>query len=169
LTAEPEKTATGGVGPSFQGLDEMKIVAFTCTYCAYNAADLAGSMRLQYPHNVRIVKLLCTGKVEPILLLEAFRHGADAVLTAGCMEGECHFVQGNLRAREAVSYAKELIAEAGLEPERLEMFNMSASMAQKFVAAVDVMMQRLAELGPSPLRGARNDSQATVGGIGAAH
>ncbi len=130
---------------------EMKIIAFSCTYCAYNAADLAGSMRLQYPHNVRIIKLLCTGKVEPILLLEAFRHGADAVFVAGCMEGECHFVEGNLRARQVVEYAKQLLEDAGIDPRRLEMFNMSASMAQKFVAAVQTMSDRLAELGPSPL------------------
>jgi F420-non-reducing hydrogenase iron-sulfur subunit len=131
---------------------DMKIVAFTCTYCAYNAADLAGSMRLQYPSTVRVVKLLCTGKIEPILLLEAFRHGADAVFVAGCMEGECHFVEGNLRARQVVEYAKELVHDAGIDPRRLEMFNMSASMAQKFVQAVQTMTERLKELGPSPLR-----------------
>lgn len=131
--------------------NNLKIVAFTCTYCAYNAADLAGSMRIQYPHNVRIVKLLCTGKIEPILLLEAFRHGADAVFVAGCMEGECHFVEGNLRARQIVDYTKQLLEDGGLNPQRLEMFNMSASMAQKFVQAVTTMSERLKELGPSPL------------------
>jgi coenzyme F420-reducing hydrogenase delta subunit len=140
---------------------DMKIVAFTCTYCAYNAADLAGSMRFQYPHNVRIVKLLCTGKVEPVLLLEAFRQGADAVFVAGCMEGECHFVEGNLRARQIVEYAKQFVQDAGLDPRRLEMFNMSASMAQKFVAAVDTMVKRLEELGPSPLGSA--DSEEVLG------
>ena len=132
--------------------EDMKIIAFTCTYCAYNAADLAGSMRLQYPHNVRIVKLLCTGKVEPILLLEAFRYGADAVFVAGCMEGECHFVEGNLRARQVVEYTKQLLEDTGIDPRRLEMFNMSASMAQKFVAAVQTMTDRLAELGSLAVR-----------------
>ncbi|MCX5861584.1 MAG: hydrogenase iron-sulfur subunit [Deltaproteobacteria bacterium] len=131
--------------------DNLKIIAFTCTYCAYNAADLAGSMRIQYPHNVRIVKLLCTGKIEPILLLEAFRHGADAVFVAGCMEGECHFVEGNLRARQVVEYTKQLLEDGGMDPRRLEMFNMSASMAQKFVQAVLTMATRLQELGPSPV------------------
>jgi len=128
-----------------------KVIAFSCTYCAYNAADLAGSMRIQYPHNVRIVKLLCTGRVEPILLLEAFRQGADAVLVAGCMEGECHFVEGNLRARQIVDYTKQLLEETGIDSRRLEMFNMSASDAQKFVAAVHTMIGRLRELDPSPL------------------
>jgi coenzyme F420-reducing hydrogenase delta subunit len=133
-------------------LGELKIIALSCTYCAYNAADLAGSMRLSYPANVRIVKLLCTGKVEPILILEAFRHGADAVIVAGCMEGECHFLEGNLRARQIVDYTKQLIQDAGIDPARLEMFNMSASMAHKFAAAVRTMTERLQELGPSRLR-----------------
>jgi len=133
-------------------LNDTKIVAFACTYCAYNAADLAGSTRMQYPPNVRIVKLLCTGKIEPILLLEAFRHGADAVFVAGCMEGECHFLQGNLRARQVVEYTKKLLEETGIDPGRLEMFNMSASMAQKFVEAVKTMTERVREQGPSPLR-----------------
>ena len=143
-------------------IQDMKIVAFCCTYCAYNAADLAGSMRLQYPTNVRIVKLLCTGKVEPVFLLEAFRRGADAVMVAGCMEGECHFVEGNLYARQIVEYTKELAKEAGIDPRRLEMFNMSASMAQKFVEAVTTMVDRLQELGPLPLNrsGAANVSLA---------
>jgi coenzyme F420-reducing hydrogenase delta subunit len=107
---------------------------------------------MQYPPNVRIVKLLCTGKIEPVLLLEAFRHGADAVFVAGCMEGECHFLQGNLRARQVVDYTKKLLEEAGIDPSRLEMFNMSASMAQKFVEAVRTMTERVREQGPSPLR-----------------
>ncbi|MEW6114239.1 MAG: hydrogenase iron-sulfur subunit [Thermodesulfobacteriota bacterium] len=134
------------------GPNDTKIVAFACTYCAYNAADLAGSTRMQYPPNVRIVKLLCTGKIEPILLLEAFRHGADAVFVAGCMEGECHFLEGNLRARQVVEYTKKLLEEASIDPSRLEMFNMSASMAQKFVKAVRTMTERVREQGPSPLR-----------------
>jgi coenzyme F420-reducing hydrogenase delta subunit len=147
--------------------DEMKIIAFSCTYCAYNAADLAGSMRLQYPHNVRVVKLLCTGKVEPVLLLEAFRHGADAVFVAGCMEGECHFLEGNLRARPIVEYTKTLLEEAGMDPRRLEMFNMSAAMAQKFVEAVQTIVERLDELGPSPLRDA-GDAQSAESSLASA-
>lgn len=143
-------------------VQDMKIVAFSCTYCAYNAADLAGSMRMQYPHNVRIVKLLCTGKVEPILLLEAFRYGADAVFVAGCLEGECHFVEGNLRARQVVEYTKELLQDTGIDPLRLEMFNMSASMAHEFVAAVETMTERLRVHGPSPLRHSRGDRSSAL-------
>ena len=139
-----------------------KIIAYSCTYCAYNAADLAGSMRLQYPPEVRIVKLLCTGKVEPIFILEAFRHGADAAFVAGCMEGECHFLEGNLIARQLVEYTKQLLQDAGIDPRRLEMFNMSAAMAQKFAEAVETMVDRVKELGPSPLGTASSSIQAGV-------
>jgi coenzyme F420-reducing hydrogenase delta subunit len=117
-------------------------------------------MRMQYPANVRIVKLPCTGKTDPVFLLEAFRHGADAVFVAGCMEGECHFLQGNLRARQIVEYTKGLLEESGMDPRRLEMFNMSASMAQKFVEAVNTMSERLREQGPSPLRARQPHSES---------
>lgn len=141
---------------------KAKIIAFSCTYCAYNAADLAGSMRLQYSPEVRIVKLLCTGKIEPVLILEAFRHGADAVFVAGCLEGECHFLEGNLRARQIVEYTKELVRDTGIDPRRLEMFNMSAAMAQTFAEAVEVMVDRVKELGPSPLSAAFVHTEAGV-------
>ena len=143
---------------------EPTIVAFCCHYCAYGAADLAGSMRLNYPTNIRIIRLPCTGKVTPIFLLRAFEKGADGVYVAGCLEGDCHFIQGNLVAKPRVNYTKKLIAEVGLEPERLEMFNMSAAMAQKFVEAVHAMAQRLAELGPSPLRDAAPDHASETHG-----
>ncbi len=146
------------------GAHKAKIIAYSCTYCAYNAADLAGSMRLQYSPEVRIVKLLCTGKIDPVLILEAFRHGADAVFVAGCLEGECHFLEGNLRARQMVEYAKELLKDAGIDPRRLEMFNMSAAMAQKFAEAVQVMVDRVKELGPSPLGVAVSATEAGAEG-----
>ena len=92
---------------------EPKIVAFCCHYCAYTAADLAGSMRLQYPPNVRVVRLLCTGKTDPIFFLKAFEGGADGVFVAGCMEGDCHFLQGNYRAKKRVRYTKGLLAVNG--------------------------------------------------------
>ena len=131
---------------------EPKIAAFCCHYCAYSAADLAGSMRLQYPPNVRVVRLLCTGKVDPIFFMKAFEGGADGVFVAGCMEGDCHFLQGNYRAKKRVQYAKELLDEVGIGSERLEMFNMSAGEGTKFAAAVETMTERIKKLGPSPLR-----------------
>lgn len=137
-------------------LFEPTVIAFACTYCAYTAADLAGSLRLSYPANVRIIKLTCSGRIEPIHILKAFEAGADAVFVAGCQPGDCHFLEGNLRGKKWVAYTKKLLAEVGLEPERLEYFHVAASEAQKWVAAVEEMTRRAHELGPNPLGIARN-------------
>jgi coenzyme F420-reducing hydrogenase delta subunit len=131
---------------------EPLILAFCCHYCAYAAADLAGSMRLQYPSNVRVLKLPCTGKVEVDYILAAFERGVDGVIVAGCLEGGCHFLEGNLRARKRVERAKDFLTEIGLEPERLEMYNLSSAEGARFAEIVTEMSKRLAELGPSPLR-----------------
>ena len=131
---------------------EPLIIAFCCHYCAYAAADLAGSMRLQYPQNVRVLRLPCTGKIEVNYLLAAFERGVDGVIVAGCLEGGCHFLEGNLRARQRVARAKELLREIGLEADRLEMFNLSSAEGGRFAEIVTTMVQRLKQLGPSPLR-----------------
>ncbi|MFH0773951.1 MAG: hydrogenase iron-sulfur subunit [bacterium] len=131
---------------------EPEIVAFCCHYCAYGAADLAGSMRLNYPANVKIVKLPCTGKVDIIYLLKAFEDGADGVYVAGCLEGNCHFTDGNIKAKRRVQRAKKLLTEIGLDGERLEMYNMSASMGPKFAEAAREMTEKVRALGPNPLR-----------------
>jgi coenzyme F420-reducing hydrogenase delta subunit len=131
---------------------EPLILAFCCHYCAYAAADLAGSMRLQYPSNVRVLRLPCTGKIEVNYLLAAFERGADGVIVAGCLEGGCHFLEGNLRASRRVERTQKLLAEIGLEPERLEMFNLSSAEGPRFAEIVTTMTQRLRKLGKSPLR-----------------
>jgi|YNPMSStandDraft_1061717.scaffolds.fasta_scaffold39638_2 F420-non-reducing hydrogenase iron-sulfur subunit len=134
-------------------LYEPKVVAFCCTYCAYTAADLAGAMRLEYPPNVRVVQVLCSGKVEAEWLLRAFEEGADAVYVAGCALGDCHFLEGNRQALRTVAYAKRLLAEVGLEPERLEFFHIPASAGVLFAQRAKEMTERARQLGPSPLRG----------------
>ena len=128
------------------------ILAFCCHYCAYAAADLAGSMRLDYPANVRVLRLPCTGKVEIDFLMRAFERGADAVVVAGCLEGGCHFQEGNLRARRRTERVKGLMREIGLAPERLEMFNLSSAEGTRFAEIISEMAERLETLGPSPLR-----------------
>lgn len=130
---------------------EPKILALCCNYCAYAAADLAGSMRIQYPHNVRVLRLPCTGKVDIGYILRAFENGADGVIVAGCLEGGCHFQEGNLRAKKRIGLAKKILMESGLEPERLEMFNLSSAMGQTFAEIVREMTDRVIKLGPSPL------------------
>ncbi len=133
--------------PSF----EPKLVAFCCYYCAYSAADLAGSMRLQYPPNIRLVELPCSGKIDVRIILEAFEGGADGVYVAGCLEGDCHFLKGNLRAKKRVAYAKEILDQIGIGGNRVEMFNLSGSMGPRFAEIAQTMTERIRSLGPSPL------------------
>ncbi len=132
---------------------EPKILALCCHYCAYAAADLAGSTRLQYPPNVRVLRLPCTGKVDVDYIMKAFEQGVDGVIVAGCLEGGCHFEEGNLRAKKRVGLAKDVLAEAGIERERLEMFNLSSAQGNTFAEIVETMTERIKGLGPNPVRG----------------
>ncbi len=131
-----------------KAVEGPKIVAFCCHYCAYAAADLAGTLRLQYAPNVRVIRLPCTGKVEIINLLRAFEEGADGVYVAGCLEGNCHYIEGNIHARKRVERARGLLAEVGIEPERLEMFNMSAAMGNRFAEVAGEMTTRIRDMKP---------------------
>ncbi len=127
---------------------EPKIVAYCCNFCAFAAADLARAMRVQYPPNVRIIRLPCTGKVDAIHLMKAFEDGADGVFVAGCLEGECHYLEGNLRAKKRVAYVRRLLEEVGTDPQRIEMFNLSSAMGGQFAEYVEIMTKRIKELGP---------------------
>jgi len=130
------------------------IVAFCCNFCAYAAADLAGSRRMQYPANVRIVHVPCTGKLEMEQILSAFEHGVDGVLIAGCLEGGCHFLEGNLRARKRSDHLRQVLDEIGVGAERLRMVNLSAAMAPTFVQRVNEIVSTVKKLGPNPLKSA---------------
>jgi F420-non-reducing hydrogenase iron-sulfur subunit len=125
---------------------EPTIIAFCCHYCAFTAADLAGTMRLQYPANVLIVRIPCTGKADVNLILHAFVDGADGVLVAGCEVGSCHFIQGNIRAAKRVPYAKKLLAEAGVDPERLEMRHIAASQGPLFAQVATEFTEKIRSL-----------------------
>lgn len=131
---------------------EPKVIAFTCTWCAYAAADLAGTVRMQYPHSVRVVRVMCTGMVHPNLVLEAFQHGADGVMVMGCHPGDCHYVDGNLKAEARLVVLNEMLETMGLEEERFRLVWCSAAEAERFVAAVTDMTELLRDLGPSPYR-----------------
>mgnify|MGYP000262407623 CR=1 FL=1 len=130
---------------------EPQIVAFCCKYCAYAAADLAGSMRLDYPPNLKIVQLPCSGRVDMLHLLKAIEEGADGVCVAGCLEGECHFVEGNLKTRKKVEAVKKALASAGVEPQRVEMFNLSSAMGPRFAEIATEMTETVRGLGPTPV------------------
>ena len=131
---------------------EPEIVAFCCHYCAYAAADLAGVMRLQYPTNIRIFKLPCSGTIDVLYILNAFEHGADGVFVAGCLKGGCHFIEGNIRAERRIERAKDILDEIGLGRDRLEMFFMSSSEGPRFAEVAREMTEKINELGPSPIK-----------------
>jgi F420-non-reducing hydrogenase iron-sulfur subunit len=131
---------------------QPEIIAFCCNYCAYAAADLAGSRRMQYPSNVRVVHVPCTGKLEMEHILAAFEKGIDGVLIAGCLEGGCHFIEGNLRAKKRSEYLREMLDQIGVGRERLRMVNLSAAMAPTFVERVKEIVATVESLGPNPLR-----------------
>jgi coenzyme F420-reducing hydrogenase delta subunit len=132
---------------------EPEIVAFSCHYCAYAAADLAGVMRLQYPTNIKIVKLPCSGTVDILYILKAFEQGADGVFVAGCLKGGCHFVEGNLRAEKRVARARNILDKIGLGKDRLEMFFMSSAEGGRFSEVAREMTERIKKLGPNPIKG----------------
>ena len=131
---------------------EPQILAFCCHYCAYAAADLAGTFRAQYPANVRIVRVPCSGKVDPLHIMQAFEGGVDGVIVAGCLEGGCHFQEGNLRARRRVDNLSQILEEIGLESDRLRMVNLSSAMGQAFANIITEFTEQVRKLGPSPLR-----------------
>ena len=131
---------------------EPTIVAFCCHYCAYTAADMAGSMRLTYPPNVKIIRVPCSGKVDAIHIMKALEMGADGVYVAGCLEGDCHFKNGNIDAARRVAYIKKLLDEIGIGGERIEMILMSAGMGERFAQTAADMTEKIRKLGPNPVK-----------------
>jgi coenzyme F420-reducing hydrogenase delta subunit len=138
--------------PANEHTFEPEITAFYCIYCGFMAADSAGSMAIQYPANVKFVRLPCTGKTDIRYILEAFEQGADGVYVVACPIGNCHHVRGNERGRARLTRAGDILEAVGLERERLGMFFMSGSQAQAFAAAAHTMTERIRQLGPNPLR-----------------
>ena len=131
---------------------EPRIIAFCCQYCAYSAADMAGSMRLQYPTNVEIVLMPCTGRFDMLYALKAFENGADGVYVAGCLEGTCHFLEGNIRAKKRVNFLRGEMKTLGVEEDRVRMYNLSASQGPRFVEIAKEFTEVIRELGPSPFK-----------------
>jgi F420-non-reducing hydrogenase iron-sulfur subunit len=134
----------------------MRIIAMTCSYCGYSAADLAGTMGKVYSPDVLIIRLPCTGRLDVKHVLRAFREGADAVLVVGCLEGNCNFQYGNIEARKRIVQSKQILVQVGIEPERLEMVNLASNQAWRFVEAVQEMEGRLERMGQSPINKVRS-------------
>ena len=138
---------------------EPEITAFYCIYCGYMAADTAGTLRVQYPANVKFIRMPCSGKTDVRYLLEAFEQGADGVYVIACPIGNCHHVRGNERALARLKRAKKILDEIGLGGERLDMFFMSGSQAHAYAEAAVTMTERIRKLGPNPLRNRKTQAE----------
>jgi len=130
---------------------EPKIVAFFCNWCSYAAADLAGTSRMQYPPNVRIIRVMCSGRVNEVLIFKAFAVDADGVLVAGCHPGDCHYMKGNLSARRRVAGLKPFLKAIGISSDRLRLQWIGASEGPKMAETINSFTQTIKNLGPSPL------------------
>ncbi|MFP4391996.1 MAG: hydrogenase iron-sulfur subunit [Desulfohalobiaceae bacterium] len=127
---------------------EPTIVAFVCNWCTYTAADLAGTSRLTQRPNVRLIRLMCTGMVDPKYVIKALINGADAVLISGCEPGDCHYINGNYKARRRIKLLKEMLANFGIDSRRVRLTWIGASAGNEFAATVNNLVQEVKELGP---------------------
>jgi len=137
---------------SFGGSFEPIILCFACQWCSYAAADLAGVARIQYPPNIRILRVPCSGRVDVLHVVKAFLNGADGVIITGCLIGDCHYIDGNLKARVRVDALKKSLTALGVDPERLEIGFASSSEGQKFASMMTDFVEKIRRLGPNPLR-----------------
>jgi len=127
---------------------EPRIVAFFCNWCTYTAADLAGVSRLKYAPNVRVIRLMCSGRVDPQFILEALARGADGVLIGGCHPGDCHYAEGNYKPLRRMRMLRRMLAALGIEPERVRLEWIAASEGDKLRQVVNDMVARIRALGP---------------------
>ncbi|MCK4645207.1 MAG: hydrogenase iron-sulfur subunit [Candidatus Aminicenantes bacterium] len=127
---------------------EPKIVAFVCNWCSYVGADIAGSMKLKYTPNVNLIRVMCSGRVDPEFIMEAFRGGADGVMVLGCHPGDCHYIEGNYNTLKRYSMLKPLLDQFNIEQDRLYLDWVSASEGEKFARVMDEMNDRITQLGP---------------------
>ena len=131
---------------------EPMIVAFLCNWCTYTGADLAGTSRLQYPPNVRVIRMMCSGAIDPVYVIKPLLEGADGVLIGGCHPGDCHYQTGNYKARRRVAILKATLQQAGLDEERVWLRWISASEGKLFADTISEMVAHLKAKGPNPTR-----------------
>ncbi len=131
---------------------EPNIIGFLCNWCSYAGADLAGTSRIKYPPNIKSIRVMCSGRVDPVFILEALKKGADGVLVAGCHPGDCHYQSGNYKTNRRIKLLKKLLGEMGVEPGRVRFEYISASEGQKFANVVTEFVDELKKMGPNPLK-----------------
>lgn len=127
---------------------EPNIVAFLCNWCSYAGADLAGTSRMKYPPNVKVIRVMCSGRVNPMFVVNALQQGADGILVAGCHPGDCHYSQGNYFAKRRMAVLKKLLEYLGIEPERVHMAWVSAAEGQKFADVIEEVTDSVRKVGP---------------------
>lgn len=131
---------------------EPNIIGFLCNWCSYAGADLAGTSRIKYPPNIKSIRVMCSGRVEPVFILEALRKGADGVLVAGCHPGDCHYQSGNYKTNRKIKLLKKFLSDMGIEDERVRFEYISASEGHKFAQVVTDFVKDLKKIGPNPLK-----------------
>jgi len=131
---------------------EPKIVAFLCNWCTYAGADLAGTSRIQYPPNIRVIRVMCSGSVDPVYVIKPLLEGVDGVFIGGCHPGDCHYVSGNYKARRRITVLKAILKQLGFEEERIKIRWVSASEGQRFADTIKEMVADLKKLGPNPMQ-----------------
>ncbi|MBU2439856.1 hydrogenase iron-sulfur subunit [bacterium] len=133
-------------------LFEPKIIGFCCNWCAYAGADLAGINRNQYPPNIRMIRVMCSGTIEPLYVVKAFKEGADGVFIGGCHPGDCHYQSGNYKTQRRIVLLKRAISEIGLDPRRIRLEWVSAAEGQRFARIITEFTEEIKKLGPNPLK-----------------
>lgn len=131
---------------------EPNIIGFLCNWCSYAGADLAGTSRIQYPTNIRIIRVMCSGRIEPVFILESLKKGADGVLISGCHFGECHYKSGNYKANRRIKLLKKYLKEMGVNPNRVRFEFVSASEGHRFAEVIREFVEELKKIGPISLQ-----------------
>ena len=131
---------------------EPNIIGFLCNWCSYAGADLAGTSRIKYPPNIKSIRVMCSGRVDTVFILEALKKGADGVLVAGCHPGDCHYQSGNYKTNRRIKLLKKLLEEMGVEPQRVRFDYVSASEGHKFASVVTEFVDELKRIGPNPVK-----------------
>jgi len=138
---------------------EPKIVAFCCNWCSYAGADLAGTSRIQYSPNIRIIRVMCSGRVSPLFVLKALSVGADGVLVLGCHPGDCHYIEGNYKTLRRIPLLKKMLKQFGIEEERVRLEWVSASEGARFAEVANSFTKTIKKLGPSSLGSSKQNYQ----------
>jgi len=157
---------TPKMGPASTAAGEPRIVGFFCTWCTYLAADLAGTSRIKYAPNVRVVRVMCSGRIDPQFVLDAFAHGADGVLIGGCHPGDCHYQQGNYNCLRRARLLRRVLHQMGIEDDRFRLEWISAGEGDRVRVVIDDMVEKLRKLGPLQMKRVNAPEKITAPGPG---